>query len=139
MSLLWTSAELISAMGGRPVGSQPQGVTGISIDSRSVSKGDAFFAIKGDRVDGHDFASLAAANGAAVLVVSEGRLPSLGRLICPLIVVDDVLVALGRLGLAARARSAAKIIAVTGSGMSCRPVAQFTPLLRHSTIIGVCR
>jgi len=115
MSLLWTSAELISAMGGRPVGSQPQGVTGISIDSRSVSKGDAFFAIKGDRVDGHDFASLAAANGAAVLVVSEGRLPSLGRVICPMIVVDDVLVALGRLGMAARARSAAQIIAVTGS------------------------
>jgi UDP-N-acetylmuramoyl-tripeptide--D-alanyl-D-alanine ligase len=102
-------------MHGRPIGSLPQGVTGISIDSRSIGKGEAFFAIKGDRVDGHDFASVAAANGAALLVVSEAKLPALGRVTAPMIVVDDVLAGLERLGRAARMRSAAKVIAITGS------------------------
>ncbi|OJF97308.1 UDP-N-acetylmuramoylalanyl-D-glutamyl-2,6-diaminopimelate--D-alanyl-D-alanine ligase [Pararhizobium antarcticum] len=115
MSWLWTSADLIAALNGRPVGHMPQGITGIAIDSRSLGKGDAFFAIKGDRVDGHDYAGLAIANGAGLLVVSEAKLPALGRLIAPMIVVDDVLEAMVRLGCAARDRSAAKIIAVTGS------------------------
>jgi UDP-N-acetylmuramoyl-tripeptide--D-alanyl-D-alanine ligase len=106
---------MIAAMAGRPFGTLPDGITGISIDSRSIAPGQAFFAIKGDRVDGHDFASMAMANGAALLVVSESRLPAMGRLTVPMIVVEDVLGALGRLGLAARARSRAQIIAVTGS------------------------
>ncbi len=115
MTTLWTSDELVSAMNGRPFGSLPGGVTGISIDSRSIGKGEAFFAIKGDRVDGHDYASVAAANGAALLVVSEAKLPALGRVTTPMIVVDDVLSGLERLGRAARQRSIAKVIAVTGS------------------------
>jgi UDP-N-acetylmuramoyl-tripeptide--D-alanyl-D-alanine ligase len=115
MSLLWTAQEMIEAMDGRPVGALPQGVTGISIDSRSVGEGDAFFAIKGDRFDGHDFASVAVANGASLLVVAESKLPALGRLTAPMIVVNDVLAALEDLGRASRARSEAKIIAVTGS------------------------
>ncbi|HWU60698.1 MAG TPA: UDP-N-acetylmuramoylalanyl-D-glutamyl-2,6-diaminopimelate--D-alanyl-D-alanine ligase [Ensifer sp.] len=115
MNYLWTSDELVSAMHGRPYGSLPEGVTGISIDSRSIGKGEAFFAIKGDRVDGHDYASVASANGAALLVVSEAKLPALGRVTTPMIVVDDVLAGLERLGRAARVRSAAKVIAITGS------------------------
>ena len=115
MNWLWTSSDLLAAMNGRPVGNLPEGISGISIDSRSIGKGEAFFAIKGDRVDGHDYAGIALANGAAVLVVSEGKLPALGRLNAPMIVVDDVLEAMIRLGCAARDRSAAKIIAVTGS------------------------
>ncbi|MFC3075610.1 UDP-N-acetylmuramoylalanyl-D-glutamyl-2,6-diaminopimelate--D-alanyl-D-alanine ligase [Shinella pollutisoli] len=115
MTWLWTSADLVAAMNGRPIGSLPQGVTGISIDSRAITQGEAFFAIKGDRVDGHDFASIAAANGAALLVVSEAKLPALGRLITPMIVVPDVLKALIDLGCAARDRTAARIVAVTGS------------------------
>ena len=115
MNFLWTSADLVSAMEGRPIGSLPAGITGISIDSRSIGEGEAFFAIKGDRVDGHDYASMAVANGAALIVVSEGKLPALGKLTIPMIVVDDVLAALGRLAVASRARSAARIVAVTGS------------------------
>ncbi|KQV28334.1 UDP-N-acetylmuramoylalanyl-D-glutamyl-2, 6-diaminopimelate--D-alanyl-D-alanine ligase [Rhizobium sp. Root1203] len=115
MSWLWTTEDMIAAMAGRPFGTLPDGITGISIDSRSIGPGEAFFAIKGDRVDGHDFASMAMANGAALLVVSESRLPAMGRLTVPMIVVEDVLAALGRLALAARARSRAQIIAVTGS------------------------
>jgi UDP-N-acetylmuramoyl-tripeptide--D-alanyl-D-alanine ligase len=106
---------MIAAMAGRPFGSLPEGISGISIDSRSIGPGEAFFAIKGDRVDGHDYASMAMANGAALLVVSEARLPALGRLTVPMIVVEDVLAALAKLGLAARERTQAKIIAVTGS------------------------
>ncbi len=115
MSLLWTSDALVAAMDGRPIGPMPEGITGISIDSRSLQPGDAFFAIKGEAMDGHDFATAAIKAGAGVLVVAEGKLPSLGRLTAPMIVVDDVLVALEKLGIAARARSNAKIIAVTGS------------------------
>jgi UDP-N-acetylmuramoyl-tripeptide--D-alanyl-D-alanine ligase len=106
---------MTAVMGGRPVGALPEGITGISIDSRSIGAGEAFFAIKGDRVDGHDYANIAVANGAALLVVSEGKLPALGRLTAPMIVVDDVLAALGRLAVAARERSRARIVAVTGS------------------------
>jgi UDP-N-acetylmuramoyl-tripeptide--D-alanyl-D-alanine ligase len=115
MSLLWTSQDMIAAMGGRPLGDMPDGVKGIAIDSRSVQKGDAFFAIKGDLHDGHDFASFAMANGAALLVVSEAKLPAMGRLSVPMIVVPDVLKGLEQLGVAARNRSQAQIIAVTGS------------------------
>ncbi|KPF42425.1 UDP-N-acetylmuramoylalanyl-D-glutamyl-2,6-diaminopimelate--D-alanyl-D-alanine ligase [Rhizobium sp. AAP43] len=115
MSTLWTSREMVAAMGGRPIGNLPSGITGISIDSRSVSPGEAFFAIKGDRVDGHDYATFAIANGASLLVVNESKLPALGRLTAPMIVVDDVFAALQKLGLAARERTSATVIAVTGS------------------------
>jgi UDP-N-acetylmuramoyl-tripeptide--D-alanyl-D-alanine ligase len=115
VSWLWTTEDMIAAMAGRPFGTLPDGITGISIDSRSIGPGEAFFAIKGDRVDGHDFASMAMANGASLLVVSESRLPAMGRVTVPMIVVEDVLAALGRLALASRARSRAQIIAVTGS------------------------
>ncbi|KQZ14048.1 UDP-N-acetylmuramoylalanyl-D-glutamyl-2, 6-diaminopimelate--D-alanyl-D-alanine ligase [Mesorhizobium sp. Root554] len=115
MTLLWTSDALVQAMGGRPFGTLPAGVTGISIDSRSLNAGDAFFAIKGDAMDGHDFATAAVKAGAAVLVVAEGRLAGLGRLTAPMVVVPDVLVALEKLGIAARKRTTAKVIAVTGS------------------------
>ncbi len=115
MSWLWSGEEMVEAMGGRPLGQLPAGVTGISIDTRSLAPGEAFFAIRGERLDGHDFASAAVAAGAGLMVVAEAKLPALGGSTVPLIVVDDVLAALGRLAAAARARSAAEIVAVTGS------------------------
>jgi UDP-N-acetylmuramoyl-tripeptide--D-alanyl-D-alanine ligase len=115
MNYLWTTAELVSAMSARTIGEVPEGITGITIDSRTAANGDAFFAIKGDKFDGHDFITSAMVSGAAVCVVSEGKLPALGKVTAPLIVVDDVLGGLERLALASRARSKAKIIAVTGS------------------------
>ena len=115
MSALWTGEAMVAAMGGRPVGPLPAAIAGISIDSRSLQPGEAFFAIKGDAMDGHDFATSAIKAGASLLVVAEGKLPALGRITTPMIVVDDVLGGLERLGIAARARSNAKIIAVTGS------------------------
>lgn len=111
---LWTSEALIEAVGGRVVGDVEANVTGISIDSRSVTRGEAFFAIMGDRFDGHDFVAGALKRGAALAVVAEDRLADLpddGRYV----VVADVLGALEDLGRAARARTDARILAVTGS------------------------
>ncbi|MBX3576822.1 MAG: UDP-N-acetylmuramoylalanyl-D-glutamyl-2,6-diaminopimelate--D-alanyl-D-alanine ligase [Rhizobiaceae bacterium] len=115
MTVLWTSEALVAATGGRPIGTMPSGVGGISIDTRTLKPGDAFYAIKGEAMDGHDFASAAVAAGASVLVVAEAKLPALGRLAVPMIVVPDVLQALERTGIAARDRTRAKVIAVTGS------------------------
>jgi len=115
MSLLWESDALLQGMKGRPVGVLPAGITGVSIDTRTLKPGDAFFAIRGDQHDGHDFTSAAMKAGASVLVIAESKLPALGRLVAPMIVVPDVLAALEDLGRAARARSKAKIVAVTGS------------------------
>src|SRR5690606_41609270 len=97
MSWLWTIEALVEAMGGRRVGTRPAGVHGITIATRTLEPGDAFFAIKGETMDGHDFATAAVKAGAAVLVVAEGKLPALGRLTAPMIVVPDVLAAMEKL------------------------------------------
>ncbi|MDW6020793.1 UDP-N-acetylmuramoylalanyl-D-glutamyl-2,6-diaminopimelate--D-alanyl-D-alanine ligase [Mesorhizobium sp. BAC0120] len=115
MMHLWSGAALVEATAGRPLGQMPESIGGVSIDTRTLKLGDAFFAIRGDTLDGHDFATAAVAAGAGVLVVAEHKLPALGRLNVPKIVVPDVLKALELAGIAARARSRAKIIAVTGS------------------------
>lgn len=115
MSFLWDMQSIAKATGGRPFGTMPEGVTGISIDTRTLQRGEAFFAIKGDRFDGHDFATAAMAAGARLLVVSEEKIPALGRLGVPKLVVPDVLKALEGLADAARKRTRAKVIAVTGS------------------------
>ncbi|MEX6504773.1 UDP-N-acetylmuramoylalanyl-D-glutamyl-2,6-diaminopimelate--D-alanyl-D-alanine ligase [Jiella sp. M17.18] len=113
--MLWETSVLAQAMQARPIGVPPSGVTGISIDTRTIQPGDAFFAIKGERFDGHEFLTAATKAGAALHVVAEHKLPALGRVQSPMLVVDDVLKALARLSEAARARSKAKIVAVTGS------------------------
>mgnify|MGYP000880867955 CR=1 FL=1 len=115
MNQLWSADALIEATGGRPLGTMPDSVGGISIDTRTLAPGDAFFAIKGESLDGHDFAGAALAAGAGVLVVDENKLPALGRVGGAKILVPDVLKALEAVGVAARARSKAKIIAITGS------------------------
>ncbi len=114
-SALWTFGDLVAATRGRPVGTDPKSVDGIAIDSRTLLPGDAFFAVRGDRFDGHTFVSSALAHGAATAIVSTARLPALGRVTGSMIVVDDVMEALRGLARAARVRSRAKIVAVTGS------------------------
>jgi UDP-N-acetylmuramoyl-tripeptide--D-alanyl-D-alanine ligase len=112
---LWTWDAFLGATGGRPVGPAPAVVTGVSIDSRTIRPGEAFFAIHGDKHDGHDFVSFALAAGAATAVVSEDRLAALGRITGSLTVTEDVLDALSGVGIASRLRSKARIAAVTGS------------------------
>jgi len=115
MNFLWDIDALMAAVDGRPVGVMPEGITGISIDSRTLKEGEGFFAIKGDQFDGHDFLAAAMRAGAAVAIVDESKLVSLGSLKLPLIVVRDVLDAMRRLGEVARMRSKARFIAITGS------------------------
>jgi len=115
MSNLWSMDDFLAATNGRPVGDLPEGITGISIDSRTVTTGEAFFAIMGENFDGHEFIGSAAKGGAGIAVVSEDKLVALGRWNLPLIVVHDVLEAMVLLGRASRARSLAQIVAITGS------------------------
>jgi len=100
---LWTASELGAVFGV----AQARDVTGISIDTRTLQPGDLFVALAGER-DGHDFVKTAFAKGAAAALVSR---PMEGNTI----LVDDTLKALERLGAASRARTGAKIVAVTGS------------------------
>jgi UDP-N-acetylmuramoyl-tripeptide--D-alanyl-D-alanine ligase len=110
MSALWTAAEAAAATGGSAHGDWA--ATGVSIDTRALVPGDLFVALT-DARDGHDFVAAALAKGAAAALVSripEGVAPD-----APLLVVPDVLPALEALGRAGRARTRAKVIAVTGS------------------------
>jgi UDP-N-acetylmuramoyl-tripeptide--D-alanyl-D-alanine ligase len=114
-SFLWTSLGLVGPLAARVSGCVPRGgATGISIDTRTLQKGDLFFAIKGPSSDGHDYTAAAFEKGAIAAVVDEAHAEALQPL-GPLYVVSDVLAALERLGAAARERSGARIVAVTGS------------------------
>jgi UDP-N-acetylmuramoyl-tripeptide--D-alanyl-D-alanine ligase len=105
---------MAAAMGAVPAGPLPLSVPGISIDTRTVATGEAFFAIKGDNRDGHEFVEAALAAGAGLAVVAADRRDRFPDA-APLLVVADVLDGLRDLARAARARTQAKIVAVTGS------------------------
>ncbi|VFU08710.1 UDP-N-acetylmuramoyl-tripeptide--D-alanyl-D-alanine ligase [Methylocella tundrae] len=113
--IIWTSLGLVTPLGARVSGGVPKGgATGISIDTRTLQAGELFFAIHGANSDGHDYVARAFEKGALAAVVDEahaGALTGLG----PLYVVRDVLASLERLGVAARARVKARVVAVTGS------------------------
>src|SRR6266702_2534030 len=111
---LWTSAAMAEAMRAVKQGALPVGVTGLSIDSRTIAAGEAYFAIKGDVHDGHGFVEAALKAGAGLAVV-EAAQRSKFPVDAPLLVVDDVLAGLVDLAHASRARLDAQIIAVTGS------------------------
>lgn len=107
---LWSAADVAQATGGRMLA--PFAANGVSIDSRSVAPGDLFVALKGDNFDGHAFVAGALEAGAAGALVSQ--VPA-GLAVAPLVVVEDTFAGLRALGAAARRRSAARIVAVTGS------------------------
>lgn len=108
---LWTSQEIADATGGVVTGSDFE-VGGVSIDSRSVEPGDLFVAIKGPNHDGHDFAKQAAEKGATLLV--DHPIADLPKN-TGVVIVDDTFAALNDLAHAARARTNAEIVAITGS------------------------
>ncbi|MDP6953396.1 MAG: UDP-N-acetylmuramoyl-tripeptide--D-alanyl-D-alanine ligase [Alphaproteobacteria bacterium] len=106
----WTAAAAASACGGIAHGDWT--AAGISIDSRSLSGGELFVALSGPNFDGHDYLAQALNAGAAAAVVS--RLPE-DHAGAPLLVVDDTEAALVALARAGRARSAARLVGITGS------------------------
>jgi UDP-N-acetylmuramoyl-tripeptide--D-alanyl-D-alanine ligase len=110
---LWTVDAMAAAIGAKRQGVLPQSVSGLSIDSRTVAPGEAFFAIA-DRRDGHEFVSSALAAGAGLAVIAADRSSQFSKDL-PLLIVPDVLTGLRDLAAAARARTHAKVIAVTGS------------------------
>ena len=111
---LWSGLGLFGPLKARASGALASGVGGVSIDTRTLEPGDLFFAIKGDASDGHDYVRAAFEKGAAAAVIDEAHADALAGS-GPLYVVRDTLAAMRGLGAAARERSQARIIAVTGS------------------------
>jgi UDP-N-acetylmuramoyl-tripeptide--D-alanyl-D-alanine ligase len=106
---LWTSKDVAMAVsGGQASGWDAHGV---SIDSRTLAKGDLFIALPGEKFDGHDYVAQAAAAGAAAALV-EHPVPGVDL---PQIAVPSTVEAMRALAVAARDRSQATRIAVTGS------------------------
>jgi UDP-N-acetylmuramoyl-tripeptide--D-alanyl-D-alanine ligase len=110
---LWTPAELDEIFGA-PTKPLVAAVRGVSIDTRTLQPGDLFFAIKGEASDGHAYVERAFEAGAAGAVVERAEPPTYPER-CALFLVEDTLRAMEKLGAAARARSKARIVAVTGS------------------------
>ncbi|WP_439573303.1 UDP-N-acetylmuramoylalanyl-D-glutamyl-2,6-diaminopimelate--D-alanyl-D-alanine ligase [Phreatobacter sp.] len=110
---LWTTDALARAMGGRLTGSPAPAVRDLSIDSRTLEPGEAYVAIRGLTHDGHAFAPAALERGAALAIVSQAWAATAPP--GAFLVVADPLKALEAAGKAARARTAAKVVAVTGS------------------------
>ena len=106
---LWTAKQALAATGGMLLGETDWQSSGVSIDTRSLEPGDLFVALKDVR-DGHEFAKAAMEKGAAACLVSRGDLG-----VEPALQVKDTLDALRALGTAARDRSDAIRVAVTGS------------------------
>jgi len=115
--VLWTGEALAQAVGGHLQGALPPAISGIAIDSRSLQAGEAFFALTGERLDGHAYVAAAAKAGAALAVVEAAKLGDLPPLPIPLLAVDNSLKALEKMAKAARARlrPGARVAAITGS------------------------
>ena len=91
--------------------------TGYSIDSRTVAPGELFFAVRGERLDGHDFVAAAFERGAVAAVVSRARVASLpdAALAHPLLIAEDPLLALQSLAAHVRRQWGRLVVAITGS------------------------
>lgn len=121
---LWTSAEIAAATGG--TASADFEVTGVTFDSREVGPGDLFVAMPGTVHDGHEFLDQAFGAGAAGALVSQ-------KIERPHVLVEDVASALEALGRAARERTSARIVGVTGSvGKTSTKEALFAALDRSN-------
>lgn len=111
MTALWTAGELAAATGGTLT--RDFVASGVSIDSRTVTTGDLFIALQGPNFDAHAFVGDAFAKGATGAMVAQ--VPDGIADDAPLLAVADTLEGLTALGHAARRRSRARIVAVTGS------------------------
>ena len=103
---LWTSHEIAAATGG--TASDSFAVGGVAFNSQEVGEGDLFIALTGETTDGHRFVDGAFAHGAAGAIVSQ-------PVAHPHILVADTMAALNALGVASRARTAARVTGITGS------------------------
>ncbi len=106
--------QIAEGTGGRIVGGSGDVLTsGVCINSKEIKNGDCFFAIKGEKFDGHSFVAAALESGAVCAVVRKGfACPDGGKAI---IEVDDTTAALGRLAVYYRDMLTAKVVGITGS------------------------
>jgi UDP-N-acetylmuramoyl-tripeptide--D-alanyl-D-alanine ligase len=114
----WTVGEVARALGVTPPGGMDAlaRLAGVSIDSRTVARGELFVAIHGPRHDGHNFVVAALDAGALAAVVAQARLSEFTESVrSKLIPVADTLAALQGLAQAVRTRWGRRLAAVTGS------------------------
>src|SRR3954447_26402082 len=108
---LWRIAEFVEASGSFD---REQIASGYSIDSRTIQPGDLFFAVKGERFDGHDFVEKVLQSGVTAAVVAADQAQRFAG--TPMIlIVNDTLAALQRLGAAVRRLWGKRLVGVTGS------------------------
>ncbi|MGC2637243.1 MAG: UDP-N-acetylmuramoyl-tripeptide--D-alanyl-D-alanine ligase [Acidobacteriaceae bacterium] len=113
-----TLAQIARALAAEPVANgDAVTATGYSIDSRTLAPGDLFFAIEGERFDGHDFVAAAFERGACAAVVARACLPGLPASTKqhPLLAVEDTLAGLQRLAASTRRQWGKRVIGITGS------------------------
>ena len=115
--MAWTLDRLAQALrdelqpSARPAGTSSLG--GVSTDTRSITKGDVFVALRGERFDGHDFLSQASGAGTSAVIVDDAsRAANLG---VPAFIVTDTTRALGALGRWWRRTWGGTVVAVAGS------------------------
>jgi UDP-N-acetylmuramoyl-tripeptide--D-alanyl-D-alanine ligase len=111
---LWTGRDIADALDLSSPDADGVRVSGVSIDSRTLQRGDLFVAIKGERMDGRRFVGAAFGNGAAAAIVDLAFEPASASSDA-LFRVPDTLEALNALARQSRERSKARVIAVTGS------------------------
>jgi UDP-N-acetylmuramoyl-tripeptide--D-alanyl-D-alanine ligase len=109
-SLPWT--EIATALKAQACGSPGSSPRGASIDTRTLERGDVFFALKGERADGHDHVQAALETGAACVVVRDRNRVPTGAFA---LVVEDPERSLFELASLIRSRSQAVFVAITGS------------------------
>ena len=108
---LWTARDAVTATGGTATGDWS--ATGVSIDTRTLAPGDLFVALRGPSFDGHRFAADALSKGAAAVMIDHvpDDLPTNAATLR----VEDTQQGLEALGAAGRARTRARVLAITGS------------------------
>lgn len=107
-----TVDEIVRATRGKPFGEKSTTFSGVSIDSRTIVEGEVFFALRGDRFDGHDFVDVALSAGGGAVVEQEPDTMKKGKVI---IRVEDTLRALQDLAKYVRSKHDIPVIAITGS------------------------
>jgi UDP-N-acetylmuramoyl-tripeptide--D-alanyl-D-alanine ligase len=90
-------------------------VSDVVIDSRKVKKGSLFIAIKGKKLDGHNFVQSAVKNGAGAVIIDRRRYNQFDNIDVPIITVENSVKALGSIANTWRKKINAKVIGITGS------------------------
>lgn len=113
--LVVTAGALAEVTGGQLVGSAETAIGGVSIDSRTIAPGDLFFAIRGERFDGHAFVGAAFERGALGAVVADTAAVAAAPVNAIVIVVGDTTRALQAFARHVRRASGARVVAISGS------------------------